>query len=164
MIRYVAVLVLSVFALGAWAQNPPPHHQVAAPNVVDGGVHPELIPDSVAYRLYLVAVSTSQNPTEVDQQSQRAHVMRTGLVETDRQMLTSILSDFRVKYDALVKEYNDSAKADATSDVHGLLKKIDDLVQSTRNSISVRLSSQGAAKLHAFVVSEKKNMQMTEDN
>ncbi|MGC1620517.1 MAG: hypothetical protein WA765_18650 [Candidatus Acidiferrum sp.] len=90
--------------------------------------------------------------------------MRTGLVETDRQMLTSILSDFRVKYDALVKEYNDSAKADATSDVHGLLKKIDDLVQSTRNSISVRLSSQGAAKLHAFVVSEKKNMQMTEDN
>lgn len=83
-------------------------------------------------------------------------------------MLTSILSEFRAKYDALVAEYNDSAKAanarNESVDVHTLLTKLDDLVQSTRDTISVRLSSKGAAKLHAFVMSEKKNMKMTEEN
>jgi len=85
-------------------------------------------------------------------------------VDTDQQILTTILSDFRAKYDALVAEYNDSAKAGNTADVHTLLEKIDDVVQSTRDTISARLSSRGAAKLHAFVVSEKKNMKMTEEN
>jgi hypothetical protein len=155
-----------MFAFGAWAQTSPPQHQhnVTTPKIIDGAAHPELIPDSVAYRLYLVAVSTGPNASEAEQTHQRAHLMRTGLGDIDRQILTSILSDFRTKYDALVKEYNDSAKADATTDVHILLKKIDALVQSMRDSISVRISSLGAAKLHAFVISEKKNMQMTEEN
>jgi len=155
------------FAFGAWAQSSPPQHQHVAPNLIDGAVHPERIPDSVAYRLYLVTVSTGQNPAEAEQIRQRAHLVKTGLVDTDQQIFTSILSDFRTKYDALVAEYNDSAKAatarNKTTDVHTLLEKLDDLVQSTRNTISVRLSSRGAAKLHSFVVSEKKNMKVTED-
>jgi hypothetical protein len=117
--------------------------------------------------LYLVAVSTGQNPTEAEQQRQRVDVMRAGLVDTDQQIFIGILSDFKSKYDALVAEYNESAKAAAarneTTDVHALLKKLDDLVQSTRDTISVRLSSRAAAKLHSFVVSEKKNMKVTED-
>jgi hypothetical protein len=169
MTQYVtAVACALMFAFGAWAQTSPPHnHQVTAPKMIDGAVHPELIPDSVAYRLYLVAVSRGQNPTEAEQQSQRAHLMKTGLADTEQQVLISILSDFRVKYDALVSEYNDSAKAAAArnemADVQTLLKKLDDLVQSTRDAIGVRLSSEGAAKLHSFVVSEKKNMKVTED-
>jgi hypothetical protein len=90
--------------------------------------------------------------------------MKTGLGETDRQALISILSDFKGKYDALVGEYNDSAKAalarNETTDVRGLLKRLDELVQSTRDTISVRLTSQGAARLHSFVLSEKKNMKV----
>jgi hypothetical protein len=166
MIRYAtAVVGVLMLALGAWAQSSPPHnHEVAAPKLIDGAVHPELIPDSVAYRLYLVAVSTKANPTGAEQAHQRAQLLRTGLVDTDQQILTSVLLDFRANYDALVSEYNNSAKSDPTTHVHTLLKKIDDLVQSTRDTISTRLSSRGAAKLHTVVVSEKKNMKMTEDN
>jgi hypothetical protein len=164
MSRYFTILLLSVFPLGTWAQNSPPAHQHVQPVMIDGSVHPELIPDSIAYRLYLVAVSTRPNPNEAEQALQRVHVMSTGLVDTDQQTFISILSDFKVKYDALVADYNASAKADTTTDVHTLLKKIDDLVQLTRDTISVRLSPQGAAKLHAFVLSEKKNMKMTEEN
>ncbi len=169
MTRYVtAVAGVLMFAFAAWAQSSPPQHQHVTPNLIDGAVHPELIPDSMAYRLYLVAVSTGQNPTEAEQQRQRVHVTRTRLSDTDQQIFTTILSDFRTKYDALVAEYNDSAKAanarNQSADVHTLLTKLDDLVQSTRDTISLRLSSHGAAKLHAFVVSEKKNMKMTEEN
>jgi hypothetical protein len=158
-----------MFAFGAWAQTSPPQHQhnVTAPKIIDGAAHPELIPDSVAYRLYLVAVSTGQNPTESDQKTQRAQLGQTGLDDIDRQVLTSILSEFRVKYDSLVAEYNDSAKKalarNEMTDVRDLLKKIDELVQSTRDNISTRLSSKGAAKLNSIIVSEKKNMKVSED-
>jgi hypothetical protein len=135
--------------------------------LIDGSAHPELIPDSVAYRLYLVAVSTGLNATEAEQKHQRAQLMHTGLEDADQRMLLTILSDFRAKYNTLVTEYNESARAalarNETTDVRGLLKKIDDLVQSTRDTISVRLSTEASAKLHAFVVSEKKNMKTTED-
>ena len=166
----ITLLFLFVFAFGAWAQTSPPQHQHAAANVtniIDGAVHPELIPDPVAYRLYLVALSTGQNPTEAEQKHQRAHLMKTGLGDTDQQAVISLLSEFRAKYDALLAEYNDSARAalarNEMADVRSFLRKLDDLVQSTRDTISVRLSSRSAAQLHSFVVSEKKNMKVEED-
>jgi hypothetical protein len=133
-------------------------------NVIDGAVNPDLIPDSLAYRLYLVAVSTGSNPTEAEQERQHAHLMKTGLNDADRQILVSVLSDFRAKYDALVNGYNELARAasarNQTGDVSVLLKELDDLVQSTRDTINGRLSSAGAARLHSFVLSEKKNMKV----
>jgi hypothetical protein len=168
MMRHM-IFVLAVFvcSIGTCAQNPPPHHQLATPNVIDGAVHPELVPDSLAYRLYFVALSVGQNPTEAEQNRQRAQLMNTGLVDTDQQTFITIVSDFKAKYGALVNEYNDSAKAatarNETTDAQTLLKKLDDLVQATRDTISARLSSRGAAKLHSFVMSEKRNMKVTED-
>ncbi|MGC1418485.1 MAG: hypothetical protein WA817_24590 [Candidatus Acidiferrum sp.] len=169
MIRCAAVLILFVFALGASAQTPPQHqHTLTVPNLIDGAVHPELIPDSLAYRLYLLTMATGPNPTESEQMRQHVHIMRTGLLDTDQRTLIDILSDFRSRYDALVNEYNSSAMAanarSESTDAQPLLRKLDDLVQSTRDSISARLSTQGAAKLHAFVVSEKKNMKITGGN
>jgi hypothetical protein len=64
MTRYVPAVVsvlMFAFASGAWAQTSPQHqHTITAPNVIDGAAHPELISDSVAFRLYLVAVSTGK--------------------------------------------------------------------------------------------------------
>jgi hypothetical protein len=171
MIRYLAtILALFVSAIVTSAQNSPPiehQHVMAATNVIDGAVNPELIPDSVAYRLCLVALSTGKNPTEDEQKQQHAQITRTALASADQQMFISILSDFRSKYDALVTEYNDSARAalahNELTDVHTLLRKLDDLVQSTRDAMSARLSSHGAARLHSFVLSEKKNMKVQGD-
>lgn len=63
MIRYVnTVVALFVIALGAWAQNSVPHqHSVAPSNLIDGSKNPELIPDSTAYRLYLLNASIPAN-------------------------------------------------------------------------------------------------------
>src|SRR5258708_37750208 len=105
-IAVVAALVLSVSAGGSRAQNQTHAHTVAGPGVIDGAVHPDLIPDAVAYRLYLFTVSTGQNPTETEQSRQRAHLMKIGLDDIDQQMLVSVLVAFRARYDALVAEYN----------------------------------------------------------
>jgi hypothetical protein len=40
------------------------------------------------------------------------------------------------------------------------MAKLDDLVQTTRNTIATQLSSQGVSRLQSFVVAEKKNMKV----
>lgn len=160
---YVKVIVrsfalLTVTTIASLAQSPP--HQHPATAIIDGAVNPDLIPDAVAYRLYLFTVSTRQSPAQVDQECQHAHLMRTGLSDADRQVFVGVLSGFRAKYDALEAAYNALASANSSADISTLLTQLDDLVQSTRNRINAQLSSQGAARLNAFVLAEKKNMKV----
>jgi hypothetical protein len=55
-----------MFAFGTLAQTPQtPQHQHSDANVIDGAIHPELIPDTVAYRLYLIAVSENPTPSRI---------------------------------------------------------------------------------------------------
>lgn len=79
-------------------------------------------------------------------------------------MLVSVLSDFRTKYDALVVEYNESAKLalarNAAPDTAGFLRSLEGLVQVTRETLGLRLSAQSMARFHSFVMSEKKNMKV----
>ena len=42
--------------------------------MIDGAVHPELIPDIAAYRLYLLAVARSATPTEQERRHQAAQL------------------------------------------------------------------------------------------
>ena len=61
-------------------------------------------------------------------------------------------------------EYNATATAAAarnqTTDGATLVAKLDDLVQTTRNTITAQLSAQGVSRLQSFVVAEKKNMKV----
>jgi hypothetical protein len=104
-----------------------------------------------------------QSPTQVDQECQHAHLIRTGLSDADRQVFVSILFGFRTQYDALEATYNALATANGTNaNISTLLTQLDDLVQSTRNTINAQLSSPGAARSNAFVLAEKKNMKVQE--
>jgi hypothetical protein len=158
------IVVLFVCASITTAQTNSPTHQHNSTPVVDGAVNPDQIPDPVAYRLCMVAFSMSQSPTDVEQSRQRAQLARIGLAAGDQKLLTGIISDFKTKYDALVTEYNAAATAAATrnqtTDGATLMDKLDDLVQTTRNTIATQLSSQGVSRLQSFVVGEKKNMKV----
>jgi hypothetical protein len=168
MIRCLAtLLVLFVCSILTCAQNsPPPQHQhaVTATDTIDGAVHPELIPESLAYRLYFVAVSTGPNPTDTERKRQQLFLSKIGLEENDHQILVSVLSDFKTKYDALVSAYNESAKAalaqNQFADIAGFMKTLEGLVQSTRDRLAVQLSTRSLSQLHTFVMSEKKNMKV----
>src|SRR5271170_1678306 len=138
MIRYVTLLVLSVFAFGAWAQTSPPQHQHPNVTVVDGAKNPELIPDSTAYRVWLVTVSLPPNAAERERTFQQAHLKKLQLTSTDSLTLLSVLEDFKSKYLSLIASYNESAKAallhGGQADQKSFLQQRDDLVASTRDS------------------------------
>jgi hypothetical protein len=165
-IRYLATIVaVLVCALASAAQtNTPPTHQHNATPVVDGATNPDGIPDAVAYRLCMVAFSVSQTPTETERNRQNAQLAHIGLGKGDQQALAGIIADFKAKHDALIAEYNAMATAAAahneTTDGAILMAKLDDLVQTTRNTIATQLSAQGVSRLRSFVVGEKKSMKV----
>ena len=165
LITVVIVLsVFAVFALGAWAQSPAPQHQHPVLTVIDGAKNPELIPDSTAYRLWLVTVSLPPNSTEKQRTFQQAHLKKLRLTGPDSPALLSVLTEFKSQYLSLIALYNESAKAallnGSQADQKGFLQQRDDLVSSTRAAIAQRLTQEGAARIDAHVQGEKSHIQL----
>jgi hypothetical protein len=162
MTRCVTMLALFVFALGAWAQNSPPHQHAAT--VIDGAKNPELIPDSTAYRLWLVTVSELPSATAQDSDRQRSHLASLELTELENLQLVTLLADFKGQYLTLIERYNESAKAALAHGVQPnlnlFLQQRDDLVQSTRAAIALRLSPESVSRIDAVVHEHKKHIQL----
>ena len=158
------VIALSVFALGAWAQTPP-QHQHPDVTVVDGAKNPELIPDTIAYRLWLVTVSLTPDATDKERTFQQAHLNKLQLTSSvDYLQLLSILTDFKRQYLSLIASYNESAKAallkGSQADEKLFLQQRDYLVSDTRTVIAQRLTPDSAARIDAHVQGEKKRIQL----
>ncbi len=165
MIRYVTtVFVLFMFALGAWAQNSPPHqHTDTAADVVDGSLHPELIPDSVAFRLYFIALAEEDATLTTASDHQKAFFFMAGLPNTDVEAAAGILRNFKSRLDALTDAYNTAVVStnDSTNDRTLFVSKRETLVQATRDAFNAVLSNTGAAHFNAHVQREKQKMQVS---
>ena len=164
--RPTALLLTFAFASVLLAQtNSASNHNHPASGVIDGAVHPELIPDSVAYRLYFVAVSEMPNPTDEQKARQSAHLAKMGLADADLHSIILVLEDFKVQYTNLVARYNESANAAQRSgdkpDIDGFLLQRDGLVQGTRERLKSLLTPDGVKRLDAHVQAEKQSMKVS---
>lgn len=157
-------LVVCLFLLCASTTLAFAQHEHDSSNIVDGATHPELIPDSAAYRLYFVAVSEMPNPSGEAQQRQLSHLGRIGLGDKDLQVLIETLNAFKAQYSEMITEYNASAtiadQAGAQPDLAGFVVRRDALVQSVRDKLKETLSAEGLAQLDAHIQSEKKGMKV----
>ncbi|HUN63971.1 MAG TPA: hypothetical protein VMU53_18370 [Candidatus Sulfotelmatobacter sp.] len=163
-----ALLVALGVAFSLWiaplgkAQNAAtPHQHASASPMIDGAVHPELIPDSAAYRLYFLSISTSLNANDAERNRQRARIRMIGLSDSDAQALAVVMNDFKMKYVALVVEYNQAAAAHgAAPDISVLREQLGELVRTSRDTLKAHLSVQGLTQFDAFVQSEKQHMKV----
>ena len=170
MLRMIVAVLLSLSTLTLFTlrtASPRAHiHPVTQEGtpMIDGAVHPELIPDLLAYRLYFSSISVSGDALQADRIRQQSQLSQTGLRNDDQEIIRSVVADFRSSYEAAITQYNQKASSvsgfNQASEIADLLKNLDDLVQSTRKSLTARLTPQGVAQLHAIVMAEKKNMQM----
>jgi hypothetical protein len=166
-LRLVLLVVVVCFCSGSPGRaqsSATPHQHASTSAVIDGAVHPELIPDSMAYRTFFVSISLRVNPTAADQKGQQSRLNAIGLEESDREILAGIMADFRAKHDALIAQYNQAAEAATargeSSDINTLFQQLDQLVQTTQDSLKARLSSKGMTQFDAFVQSEKRHMKV----
>lgn len=140
---------------------------MAAPVIIDGTKHPELVPDSAAYRLYFLTVAVPADASDVEHRRQRAFLKMAGIGDEDLPYAISVLADFRSRYDDLVKQYNDSvAQADKvgqTPDSATFLLQRDALVQSVRDMLKLDISPASMAHLDAHMQREKRFMKVTKE-
>jgi hypothetical protein len=162
MASVVVMLSLTLFSLGTSAQNSPAVHQHAQANMTDGSVHPELIPDSVAWRLYLVAISESQTAMPNDRARQHSYLRTAGLSNADILAAVPTLISFKTQYAALIDEYNQSSEVlnNSSDGLQLFLAKRDALVQSTRDALKAFVTPLGLGTLEAHVQKEKARMQV----
>lgn len=179
-LRTPVVLLAVAVALGCWilfrressvARASAPMGQPMAtsqtPGLIDGSKNPELIPDSTAYRLFLLTVAVPLDAPPAELKRQHALLRWSGLDENDVQPAVEILSDFRSQYDELVNQYNESAaqadKAGGAPDLQTFLYQRDALVKYTRERLKLNLTPTGMASLDAHVQQEKQGMKVAKE-
>ncbi len=164
----VVVFLFAVFPVNTLAQHQHSASSLASSNVsesdaemIDGSEHPELVPDAVAYRLYLVVVSEAPNPTDEQRNRQNAHLSKVGLGKSDLQSVVTVLTAFKVQYGQLIANYNAAAEVGATVDIKAFLSQRDGLVQATRDRLKALLTPEAMARLDRVVQNEKKQMRVS---
>lgn len=147
-------------------QMPEMDHSGSNSAIISGAEHPELIPDSTAYRLFFIAAGEAPNPTEARKARQRAFLLTMGrLPDADNQTVVKVLETFKVRYAALIADYNDQVESAAKTggippDSDEFLKQRDRLVQNTRDQLALGLSADSMKRLDGHVQSEKRAMKI----
>lgn len=164
----VTLVLLAIISITSPAQSQtttPTHQHAMAGPAIDGSVHPELIPDLTAYRLWLVMVSVPPAPTDNQKYRQNLQIAKIGLSDSDQSLLVPILADFYTQYHKLIDDYN--AEATAAWATHGQVPDIasmqsqrDQLVQSFHDQLRVALTSNSWILLNGHVQSQKKKMKL----
>lgn len=151
---YITVVCLAVTLVPvAIAQ-----HQHSAEKLIDGSVHPELISDTTAYRLFLATYAgTDDQHTKL--QGALFHVL--GLSREDQLVMTNTLSDFGIRFQHILdddaKETAENLSTDHTTFAISRDLMMDDILRSLR----VQLSKMGFEQLNSYVQSEKRKMRVS---
>lgn len=138
------------------------HPSSSPADIIDGRVHPELIPDSTAYRLYFIAVAETPYPGPNEARRQHAHLAAAGLAGGDLQVASEVLASFKIQYQSLIDQYNNSAavRSGSSADLSMFLAKREALVQATRDELKSQLTPAGMTKLDVHIQKEKANMRV----
>ena len=75
---------------------------------VNGAVHPELIPDDLAYRLFLRGIAFKSNLSDAEKAHREAKIKRLGLTPADHDLLIAALSGVRETLDVAFAVLNSS--------------------------------------------------------
>lgn len=124
-------------------------HAASDTSVIDGSLHPELIPDLVAFRTWLLLKSTHPE-----------RLADLGVTQSDGVQLEGLVKSFRLQYDNLVQRHNDAANAGRSPSLALLRQQIDDLVESMRHEIQKTLSAAGAALVESQVQDHKRHVRI----
>jgi len=132
--------------------------------MIDGSVHPEMIQDKDAYRLFLRAAALGPYPTTEEKKRQRAILAPAKLNETELATAINILQNFKTEYEAAIQRWNATAEAanarDTLPDINPFLLERDAIVQSAKQKLEGAISPHSMARFHAYVQGEKSKMKV----
>jgi hypothetical protein len=140
-----------------------PHVHVA--DIIDGSIHPELIQDQEAYRLFFLAAATDVNPKPVDKERQRAMLAPARFSEEELAIASALLADYKGQYEAAVQKYNDAValarSPEELPDGKRLTVELNALALATKTKLESSISGGSSLSLYAYVQGEKSKMRVT---
>src|SRR5260370_39759009 len=142
-----------------------PHiHDTTPANMIDGSVHPEMIQDKDAYRLFLQAAALGPYPSAEERNRQRATLAAAHFTDAEMESASSILVEFKSQYEDAIQKYNTSAESALASgaipDIRPFLLERDAVVQSAKQKLEDAVSPKSMVRLHAYVQGEKSRMKV----
>jgi hypothetical protein len=140
-------------------------HTHATANIIDGSVHPEMIQDRQAFRLFFLAAATNANPMPEEKERQRAILSPARLSEEELVIASAVLAEYKEQYEAAVQKYND-AVASARSfeqlpDGKQLIAELDALALAAKAKLESSISGASSLRVYAHVQGEKSKMRVT---
>ena len=127
--------------------------------VVDGSLHPEQVPDDLAWRHYLLAVAVPQLPTADQQKRQQVQLAEVGLAIADQESIARELGKMTTQLSTIeaARESGDGAPA-----MLSVLKTQEDaLFASTIANVKQAISTDGLSRLSAYISGTvKKNIRI----
>lgn len=159
MIPRTILLLLLLLSLGALAQNHAAMSGMAShASVIDGAQHPELIPDSTAYRLYFETVA--KMPPDV----QRQQLSNAGFSSGEIATAQAAIQRFKASWDVLRDTYNQAVEAGTQPNVEVFLAQRDRLVEQLLSDLQTTATPQGFSHLQAHIRLEKRHMKVSAAN
>ena len=143
-----------------------PHiHSTTPANIIDGSIHPEMIQDREAFRLFFLAAATDVNPMPGEKERQRAMLSPARLSEEELAISSTVLAEYKGQYEAAVQGYND-AVASARSpeqlpDGKQLVAELNALALAAKAKLESSISGASSLRLYAHVQGEKSKMRVT---
>lgn len=125
------------------------------PGGIDGSLTPQLIPDSVAYRLFFSAVAEPITPSATQIARQQAKLSRASLTAPDLAQLVLALASYQAQSKFLDDQYRTLPLVGASQELE---LQHDALVSTTITQLKKLLSRDGIIRLDGLIQSEKHNM------
>ena len=154
-IMAICLAALLTFKYSAVAQH---QHQPSSEKLVDGSVHPELITDTTAYRLFL---ATYAGTDQQHRKLQGALFRKIGLSQDDQLVMRNTVDDFGVRFQHILDEDAKETAAKPGTDHTTFVVSRDFVMDEILRSLKVQLSKIGFEHLSSYVQSEKRNMRVS---
>lgn len=160
----VLVMLLAVTGTTLFAQH---DHGAVNSDVIDRGKNPELVPDSTAYRLFLLTAGQGSKATTEKRLKQKGILQPIGLSDEEVEVVEGILDQFKDDYTKMVSEYNASVieanNRGESPDLRTFLERRDFLVQQTRDLLTSSLSNEAMSRFDSHVQAEKRHMTVSKE-
>jgi hypothetical protein len=117
--------------------------------IVDGSKNPELIPDALAWRHFLTAIATHEQPTAQEQLRQQAQFAPLALATADAQQISGLLGKMMTQLEAIEEARENSDGANST--LAALKAQEDAVIASTIAAVRAAVSSDGLSHLSGYI-------------
>jgi len=132
--------------------------------MIDGSIHPEMIQDQEAFRLFFLAAATDANPTPGDRERQRAMLSSARFSEEELAISRTVLVDYKTQYEAAVQKYNDAValarSPEQLPNGKQLVAELDALALAAKAKLEASISGNSSLLLYAHVQGEKSKMRI----